>query len=628
METHEGWLEHVFDKLDVAVISIEHATGRVLRANEAYARMFGFASVEDAVGHSVVEHYADPKERGEIEARLLASESFRETGVARMELQRLRLDTREPIDVLVAVFATFGPDGRVVRMEATLEDIGERKRAEKAFRASEERFRTVFETSNVGMALTDLEGHIQRPNGALCQFLGRSEAELLGVDALSLVHPDDRPERPPPGEQRVPGVSRRELRFVRPSGEIAWGYVTFSWLSDGDGAPHSVFAVVHDISERKRVEQDLLRLAKLESLGVLAGGIAHDFNNLLAVILGNVSFARQLPEGGPRTRELLRAAEVACLQARDLAQKLVTFAKGGAPQKRRGSIAELLRETASFYARDGMVALELPEDLWLADFDTGHMGQVIHNLLVNARQAMPDGGAIRVEGANVDVDASHGTPVPPGRYVRIRVIDEGCGIPPENLDRIFDPYFTTKETGSGLGLATSHSIVLRHGGHISVTSTLGRGATFDVYLPASDGGREAQLVAATPSREAVRARALVMDDEPLVRDLVAKLLREQGLVVDAVAKGEEAIEAFETALRAGTRYDLVLLDLTIRGGLDGIATITRLRSIDESVKAIVMTGYSPDLAAASAREMGFSAVVWKPFRATQLDAAVREVLGY
>jgi PAS domain S-box-containing protein len=316
---NEGWLEHVFDKLDVAVISIEHATGRVLRANEAYARMFGFASAADAMGHSVVEHYADPKERKEIEARLLASESFRKTGVARMEIQRLRLDTREPVDVLCAIFATFGPDGKVVRMECTLEDIGARKRAEKAFRASEERFRKVFETSNVGMALLDLQGHIQLTNPALCNFLGRSDAEVLGMDALDLVHPEDRPERPEPGMPPRIGTAGIEQRFVRKDGEIAWGYVTFSWLGGDDGAPHSVFAVVQDISERKRVEHDLLRLAKLESLGVLAGGIAHDFNNILAVVLGSVSFAAQLPETSARVREVLKEAETACFRARELA---------------------------------------------------------------------------------------------------------------------------------------------------------------------------------------------------------------------------------------------------------------------------------------------------------------------
>ena len=245
----------------------------------------------------------------------------------------------------------------------------------------------------------------------------------------------------------------------------------------------------------------------------------------------------------------------------------------------------------------------------------------MHNLLVNARQATshlgPHGGVIRVAAANVEI-ASTGAPVPPGRYVCVRVIDEGVGIAPENLDRMFDPYFSTKKAGSGLGLATAHSIVVRHGGHISVASALGRGTTFEVYMPAS-GDVARTTKPSSPAR--ARSRVLVMDDEPLVRRLVAEVLRERGLDVDIVARGEEAVAAFE----AGKRYDVVLLDLTIRDGLGGVATLARLRAIDSRVRAIMMTGYSPDLADASVHEMGFTDAVWKPFGVADLEAAVRRV---
>ena len=626
---HGGWLEQVFDKLDVGVVSIDHTAGRVLWANEAYARILGFSSAEEAIGTSPIEHYADAKERSETEARLLASESFRKTGVARLEVQRLRRDTREPVDILLAIFATFGADGRIVRMECTLEDIGERKRVEKAFRASEERFRTIFDKSSVGMAITDLRGCLQRVNGALCRFVARSEAELLGTDALSLVHPDDRPKSPAPCAATPDGATGREMRFLRPDGEIAWGYITYSWLSDGAGAPHSSFAVIHDVSETKRLEQGLLRLAKLESLGVLAGGIAHDFNNILAVILGNVSLAKRLDDAGPRSRELLIEAENACLRARELAQQLVTFAKGGAPQKRTGSIADVVTEAAGFYLRGSNVAVDLAigEDLWLADFDVGQMGQVMQNLLLNAQQAMPGGGTVRVEAANVEIEADRAIPVPPGRYVCIRVIDGGSGIEPEYLDRIFDPYFSTKKTGSGLGLATAHSIVLRHGGHIAVASAPGRGTSFDVYLPASEGEPAMQPRVPSASGQLPHSRVLVMDDEPAVLNIAARILRAKGLDVDLATKGEEAIAAYEAALATGQPYGIVILDLTIRGGLGGIETLERLRTLDGTVKAIVMTGYSPDIAAANVREDGFSAAVRKPFTAADLETAVREAAG-
>jgi CheY-like chemotaxis protein len=314
----------------------------------------------------------------------------------------------------------------------------------------------------------------------------------------------------------------------------------------------------------------------------------------------------------------LKQAEIGCIHAKELAQRLLTFAKGGAPQKQRGSIGELVREAASFYARDASVSIDVPADLWLCDFDASQMNQVMHNLLVNARQAMPHGGGIRVSAANVEI-ANAGAPVVPGRYVCVRVIDEGVGIASENLDRIFDPYFSTKKTGSGLGLATAHSIVLRHGGHISVSSAVGRGTTFEIYVPAA----EEIVTPEAPSRNTPRARVLVMDDEPLVRNLVADVLRDRGFDVEVAAKGEDVLAAFG----AGTRWDLVLLDLTIKDGLGGTETLARLHAIDASVKAIMMTGYSTDLADASVREMGFMAAIWKPFGVTELEAAVNRVIA-
>ena len=386
----------------------------------------------------------------------------------------------------MAVHATFGPDGRVVRMDCTLEDIGEKKRAQKAFRASEERFRILFETSEVGMVLTDSQRRIHRVNAAFCRFVGRSEKEVLGADARSFLHPGDRPGFETAAIAAGTTASR-ELRFERPNGQLVWGYVTVSALSDGDGAVHSLFGVVHDVSEGKRHEQALLRLAKLESLGVLAGGIAHDFNNILAVILGSVTLAAELPDVGPRPRGLLAEAEAACERARDLAKQLVTFAKGGAPRKRTGSVGEVVREAIGFSSRGSNVAVELalPDEPSLAEFDAGQLHQVVHNLILNAQQAMPERRRDAGRGDPVTLDGGSAIPLPPGRYVRIRVADDGVGILPANLDRIFDPYFSTKKTGSGLGLATAHSIVTRHGGHIAVSSTPGWGTTFEIYLPAS-----------------------------------------------------------------------------------------------------------------------------------------------
>ena len=515
----EPWLERLFDSLDVGVIRIEHATGRVTRANAAYTRMFGFASVEEALRTPVIDHYADPNERKEIEARLLADESFRTTGVARIEVRRLRHDTREPIDVRLAVFATFGADGRVVQMDCTIEDVGEKKRAQRAFRASEERFRAIFEGGAVGVVVTDLGQTIQRVNRAFCEFLGRTEAELVGTDVRLYLHPEDLVARG--GLEAQAGLpSAREVRFFRPGGVIAWGYATVSTLTDDDGAPHSIIGQVHDITDTKRHEQAMLRLAKLDSLGVLAGGIAHDFNNLLTAQFGYIELAQSRVPPDSEAHALLTEALSVFGRTKDLTQQLLTFAKGGAPQKRPGWVGDVVKEAAGFSLRGSNVAVELalPAAAWLAEFDPGQLNQVVHNLILNAQQAMPAGGTVRVEVSNEVLPAGSGLPLKAGRYVRIGAIDTGVGIPAENLERIFDPYFTTKETGSGLGLATSHSIVRRHGGHIAVASAVGKGTTFEVYLPVSGG--VAPLAAgervAEPADEA-GTRVLVMDDEQSVR---------------------------------------------------------------------------------------------------------------
>lgn len=627
-ELEASALSSLLDRLDVGTFRIDHASGLVTHANAACARILGLSSPESMVGMRAADFYADPKERTEIDARLRASEAFRSTGVVRLELSRLRQDTREPIDVVIGVAATFDDQGRVVAMDCTLERVRDKTRTERAFRASEERFRTVFDKNSVGMALTDVSGHINRVNEALCRLLGRREEDLIGVDAVTLIHPDDRRERATP-DTHPGGSPGRELRLLRHDGEVAWCYLGWSWVPGDDGTLHGAVVIVQDVTGRRQAEQRLQRLAKLESLGVLAGGIAHDFNNILAVILGNLSLAARLPDAGPRTREVLASAELASKRARELAQQLVTFARGGTPVKRTVSLAALVREAASFYLSGSQVAAELSldPDLWLADVDPGQISQVLQNLFINAVQAMPDGGTVQVSADNVVLDDASDVPVPSGRYVLIRVADNGVGIPSANLERVFDPYFSTKEGGSGLGLATAHSIVRRHGGHLGVESTPGVGSTLSVYLPASTAAADA-----TPPQPGVgtalpHARILVMDDEPAVRQVTRRILTACGLDVDDVASGEEAVAAFSDARAAGRPYAAVLLDLTVAGGMGGIEALERLRQLDPGVRAIVSTGYSADPVMADCRAYGFRAAVPKPFTSTELESVVRDVVA-
>ncbi len=274
---------------------------------------------------------------------------------------------------------------------------------------------------------------------------------------------------------------------VRREGHLIGGVVTFL-----------------DVTERRRLESELLNMRKLESLGVLAGGIAHDFNNILTGILGNLSLAREQVEAGSELRELVDEAEQAAKRARALTQQLLTFSKGGAPVKQVLSVRAVVEEAATFALRGAAVRGQFSsgDGLWAVEADPGQLAQVVQNLVINAVQAMPQGGAIGVTCDNVELGASSAVPLGAGRYVRISVRDEGSGIPPEHLPRIFDPYFTTKQTGSGLGLATVYAIVRKHGGHVAVSSRLGGGTTFDVWLPATGRAAAAEVARAARWRRA------------------------------------------------------------------------------------------------------------------------------
>ncbi len=612
---HDGWVGEILDALGIGVFRVDNTTQRILRVNETCARIYGFARPEDAVGFSALEMYEDPKERQETATRFASSEEFRRTGIARLEGRRVRIDTREPFDALICLKATMDASGRATLLDGTIMKIGAPSAAEEAFRLGEKRFRALFDTTTVPMALAQVDGSLSRVNAALCRFLGRGEASLVGANVFSFVHESDRE------------ASLEERRFARGDGATAWGRMTWSPITDDHGNPSAV-VVVQDVTARKLAEQHLLRAAKLESLGVLAGGIAHDFNNVLAVVLGTLSLAARQPDAGPATRALLAEAEQAADRARGLAKQLVTFAKGGTPVKRVASIAPVVREAAHFCARAVSASVgfdvELPDDLWLVDIDAAQMNQVFHNLLLNAAQAMPGGGRVRVAADNAVLGSVSSVPLPPGRYVRVRVIDEGMGVDPKHIDRLFDPYFTTKSSGTGLGLATAHSIVNRHGGHITVESALGRGATFLVFLPASQAPIPASSEEPAPPAT-TRLRVLLMDDDEAVRRMSRRVLESQGFEVVDCADGAVAAVEYDQARAAGRPFQAVVLDLVVRGGVGGVEALARLRAIDPAVKAIVVSGYSDDPVMADCARFGFAGAVPKPFTAEEIGDAIRRL---
>jgi len=374
-----------------------------------------------------------------------------------------------------------------------------------------------------------------------------------------------------------------------------------------------------------------MKTDKLESIGLLAGGIAHDFNNILMAIVGNLSLAKLCLTHAPEVLQILDAAENASLRAQHLTQQLLTFAKGGLPVKTLVSIRDVLKEAVEFSLRGSHVGCELavPADLWLAYVDEGQLVQVINNLVINAYQAMPQGGVLEVEADNYAVPMlppESSVPLLPGKYVQIRITDHGEGIAEEHLQKIFDPYFTTKEHGNGLGLFTAYSIIKKHDGHIDVTSTVGVGTTFTLYLPAVEAAVTAAQEPAVVTFVGA-GKILVMDDEEMIREVTRAILERFGYVVDLVADGARALEAYTQAQRAGQPYDAVIMDLTIPGSLGGKDTIGTLLQIDPDARAIVVSGYSNDPILAQYSDYGFRGYLVKPYKSQELLQVLQDVLA-
>jgi len=360
------------------------------------------------------------------------------------------------------------------------------------------------------------------------------------------------------------------------------------------------------------------RTQKLESLGILAGGIAHDFNNLLTVMLGNLALIKDRGNLPPEAAERLKDALAATLRARSLTQQLLTFSKGGEPVRRAASLLTVIRESVALALSGSRTRaeLDLPPDLPPVNIDVGQMTHVLNNLLINARQAMPDGGTIRIRARRLAASTEP--------RVEVTIKDEGIGIDEGSLSRVFDPYFSTKPTGSGLGLAIAHSVIKKHGGRITADSLPGRGATFTIVLPTSTE-HPSDVEQPGPDTPTSTARILVMDDEPLVRGLVEQVLTHNGLRVVLSEHGEEAVQHYASALDGPEPFAVVILDLTVPGGMGGAAALRRLLEIDADVKAIVTSGYSDNPVLAEFKRNGFKARLMKPFSPDELLRVVRRV---
>ncbi len=515
-------------------------------------------------------------------------------------------------------------------IQVIIKDITDRKRADLALAAERERLVVTLRSIGDGVISTDIEGGITLMNRVAEDLTGWTAEEARGrpLDAVFRIinertrEPCESPVSKVLRTGYVVGLANHTALIARDGTErlIADSGAP---IRDPQSQVIGVVLVFRDVTEQNRVEEELQRIDKLDSIGILAGGIAHDFNNLLASILGNVGLARMYMEPHTRSQSLLEKAERATLRAKDLTQQLLTFARGGAPLRQPTSIRGIVRESASFALSGSSVHCEydIPLDLDPADVDPGQISQVVHNLVLNAVQARPNGGRVQISCRNQRIREEDGLPVKPGAYLCLSIRDDGPGIPPEVVSRVFDPYFTTKDQGSGLGLAVAHSIVTKHDGHIRLGSRLGHGTVVDIFLPAAAETAAAEEVLMGPATGGT-GRVLVMDDEDAVLDVASQMLRHLGYEVATVSDGAAALQAFAEARRAGSPFDVVFLDLTVPGGMGGAETVRKLLREDPMVRAVASSGYSSDPIMANYRAFGFRAALPKPYSLVDLSRAL------
>ena len=499
--------------------------------------------------------------------------------------------------------------------ERRIRALAERNQARAELQEAVRKMTDILEKTSDGFFAVDRDWKFTFVNRQAEKLLDRHREDLIGKDFWV-----ELPEFTREAFEKNYRRAMSEQVAVEFEASDASGKVWFELLAYPSGGGVSVF--LRDVTDRKRVEEERLTTGKLESLGTLAGGIAHDLNNLLTVISGNIGLAQIEAPGSPANLlSFLSRAGEAAQQAAQLSNQLLTFSKGGTPLKRVVSISDLVTQAAEFSLHGSNLRsdLDIQAGLWRSPVDPAQIEQVINALIINAREAMPSGGIVRVSARNLEIDANSGLPIRPGRYVQVQVADNGRGIQKRLVTKIFDPYFTTKSTGTGLGLSISYSVVKKHGGLLHLERTSADGSTFTFYLPATDS--EPPVPEATLENEIFsfnHQRVLVMDDEAAIRDLTSELLGTLGYKVTTVPDGAEALKKYELAMRTGETFQAVILDATIRGGMGGVATMERLRDLDPNVTAIICSGYSDDAALAEFLTYGFRAALPKPFTRHEL----------
>lgn len=515
-------------------------------------------------------------------------------------------------------------------LHSIVHDITDRKQIEKDLRENEKKFRLTFDSSPDAIIINRLhDGVWIDVNEGFTQATGFTRDDAIGKTSMELDVWNDSADR----EKLFQGVKEKgffenlEAQFRKKDGSLITGLISARLISL-KGVPH-IITITRDITQLKQFQQEQLKIEKLQSLGTLAGGIAHDFNNILTGIMGNISFATIFLDEDHKSYKPLIEAEKASKRAGELAHRLLTFARGGEPIKKAVSPHYLVTEAMSLVLSGANIngTIHIPESIHPFNVDAGQIGQVFHNIIINAMQAMPEGGTLIVSADNERLSENNVFSLPPGAYIRLMFTDHGCGISEENLKKIFDPYFTLKPSGHGLGLASARSIINRHGGHISVSSVVGKGTTFTVYLPAVDQTHtDDQKKRPTKAISQHNAGSiLVMDDDPLIRDIASEMLAHFGYEVTTCIDGEEAIKLYKDSSQSGRPFQMCIMDLTIPGGLGGKDAAEQILSAFPKATLVVSSGYSNDPIMSHYKKYGFSGAITKPYSISELQEVIHSI---